>query len=336
MKSSIEVRKLGIRDYDSWDKLVERSPQGTIFHKSSWLVTCSKTLNKDLAIYGCFKDGRLVAGCSLYNYNIYFLKILSSTIEMTPYGGIVLERPESSKVREQESSYKDVVESLNIVLGGGHFDIKRLTNSPNLFDIRPFTWNGWMDKVYYTYYLDLQKNIESSISKKVRNIVRKAIKNGIEVKKLNNPSIFYDLFSMTYNRQGLNLPVTKNFIKELMAVLNLENSGEMWIAETSSGEVVAAEIFVWDNKMAYRWAAASHTELRETGATSLLLYEISQNLKDRGFNEADLMAANTPQLANFISSFNPKLVPYYSLERMSYLAKISTRIYHMINQKRSV
>jgi len=336
MKSSIEIRKLGIRDYDSWDKLVECSPQGTIFHKSSWLVTCSKTLNKDLAIYGCFKDGRLVAGCSLYKYNIYFLKILASTIEMTPYGGIVLERPKSSKVREQESSYKDVVKSLNIVLGGRHFDIKQLTNSPNLFDIRPFTWNGWTDKVYYTYYLDLQKDMEYSISKKARNIVKKAIKNGVKVKKLNNPSMFYDLFSMTYNRQGLSPPVTKNFIKELLAVLNLENNGDMWVAETSSGEVIASEIFVWDNKMAYRWAAASHTELREMGATSLLLYEIFQDLRDRGFDEANLMAANTPQLAHFISSFNPKLVPYYSLEQMSYLAKISTSIYRMINQKRTV
>ena len=82
------------------------------------------------------------------------------------------------------------------------------------------------------------------------------------------------------------------------------------------------------NKKAYRWSAASHTEFKDTGATSLLLYEIFQDLKNRGFKEINLMAANTPHLAKFISSFNPELVAYYSVDKKTFLTKILMAIYH--------
>jgi hypothetical protein len=94
------------------------------------------------------------------------------------------------------------------------------------------------------------------------------------------------------------------------------------IAETPSGEVASAEIIIWDNKRAYRWSAASHTYFEDTGETSLLLYEIFQDLKKKGFKEINLMAANTPHLTKFISSFNPRLVPYYSVEKKTFLAEV--------------
>jgi len=51
-------------------------------------------------------------------------------------------------------------------------------------------------------------------------------------------------------------------------------------------------------------------------------------LKNRGFKEINLMAANTPHLAKFISSFNPELVAYYSVDKKTFLTKILMAIYH--------
>ena len=93
----------------------------------------------------------------------------------------------------------------------------------------------------------------------------------------------------------------------------------MWVGKTKSGEISAAEIFVYDNKRAYRWSAATHTTLRKTGAYSLLLFKVFKNMRERGFKEINLMAANMPQLAKFITSFNPQLVPYFEVEKTSIL-----------------
>jgi hypothetical protein len=328
--SEIKVRKLKKDEYKIWDELVENSPHGTIFHSSDWLTTCSKLLNKKLKIYGCFENEELVGGCSLYVYKSRFFKMASATIDMTPYGGFVLAQSPSTKVREQEQTYNNSIKSLRNAFDNEHFDHIQITNSPDFVDIRPFTWNGWDSKIHYAYYFNLENEIEKSVSKKVRNTVRKAIKNNITIKKLNNSTVFYELFSMTFTRQKLKPLVTKNFFGKIFDLLDAKQFGEMWIAETPSGEVASAEIVIWDNKRAYRWTAASHTAFKDTGATSLLLYEMFQDLKNRGFKEINLMAANTPHLAKFISSFNPELVPYYGVEKTSTKYKIATNVYKVV------
>lgn len=156
----------------------------------------------------------------------------------------------------------------------------------------------------------MDTEIEKKVSKNIRQTVATAIKNNITIKKLNDPALFYRLLSMTFERQNLKVPATKSFFEKILDMLSEKQLGEMWIAETDTGEVAAAEIIIWDDKRAYRWAVAAHTEFKNVGATSLLLYQLFHDLKNKRFKEINLMAANTPQLAFFISSFNPQLIPY--------------------------
>ena len=210
------------------------------------------------------------------------------------------------------------------------YDYVELVNSPAFVDIRPFIHNGWRSSVYYTYYLNLTKDIDRSISKKTRNIVRKAEKEGITIRKMTDVEEFYKLYSMTYTRQGLNTPVNIEFFDEMISLIKGENMGKMWFAKTSTGELASAEVFVWDEKRAYRWVAGSHSSLRKTGATSYLLYHIFNELKEKGFTEVNLMGANTPHLAMFLTGFNPKLVPYFSVKKTNLLANILEKAYRVI------
>jgi hypothetical protein len=315
--TNIEVRELKKNEYGVWDELVENSPHGTIFHSSDWLTTCSELLNKKLKIFGCFENGQLVGGCSLYTHKLKrFFKVASSTIEMTPYGGVVLAQSQSTKVREQEQTYSNIIKSLCNTFDNEHFNHIQIINSPDFVDVRPFTWNGWDSKIFYAYYLILN-DFEKRLSRDPKRNIKKAIKNEISIEKSNDITSFYELFEETFSRQGLKPPVTKGFLVTVFDMLLKYEKGEMWIAKTKSEEIVAAEIFVYDNKRAYRWSAATHTELRKTGAYSLLLFEVFRDMQNRGFKEINLMAANTPQLTEFITSFNPKLVPYYKVEKSS-------------------
>jgi len=252
---------------------------------------------------------------------------------MTPYGGIVVAPSSSTKVRDKEEEYSGLAESLCDFLNSEHLDLIRMVNSPALVDIRPFIRAGWGSGVYYSYYLNLEGDLDKRVSKEVRSAVRKATKGGIEVERPNDSSIFYDLFSMTFERQGLKPPASREFFDRIIGFLRSSNLGDMWIARTTSGDVASAEIFAWDDKRAYRWAAASHTDFRQTGSVSFLLYEVLQDMMARGFREVDLMAASTKQLARFISSFNPELVPLYSLEKKRILFRIAEGLYRMIVQR---
>jgi hypothetical protein len=313
-------------DFKNWDNLVDTSLHGTIFHRSSWINTSSKSLNKVPKIYGCFEDNQLIGGCSLFVNNLKFHKLASSVIEMTPYGGIVLAKSLSDKLRQKERRYRKIIRSLCKALGEEHFDYIELIGSPDFFDVRPFTWNNWNSDIRYTYYLALFDGFPGSYSQNVRRDIKKAVDNHITIKQMADSSIFYDLFCKTFIKQDLRPPVPKRFIDRTIDLLKSENLGEMWVAETSNGDIASTEIVLWDRKRAYRWAAASDPQYLQTGAVTFLLSSIFQSLKNKGFKEINLMAANTPNLSKFISGFNPNLLPYHKVYKYGKKYRFTKRL----------
>lgn len=310
-----EVRILTQDDYPLWDILVLKSPQGTIFHSSKWIKTCAELSSTKEILYGFFRNDNLEGGCSVYSYKKYRrFSIAVSNASMTPYGGYILMPYESSKVRENEKISNTIISEINKELIKKFHYIK-IVNSPGISDIRPFVWNRWKPSIYYAYFFDLNDHIEENLSKNVRRTIRKGQKLDITIKKENDPDLYYTLYCKTYEKQHLTPPVSKKFLFKMINFIISNNLGEMWIARTPTGEPAAAEIVIWDNKFAHRWSAASDAHFKDTGAVSLLLFEIFQDLFQRGFREINLMAGNTPYLTEFISSFNPRLVPYYGVEK---------------------
>jgi hypothetical protein len=47
-----------------------------------------------------------------------------------------------------------------------------------------------------------------------------------------------------------------------------------------------------------------------------------KHVQEKGFKKFNLMAANTPHIAKFISGFYPDLVPYYSVQKIRGIYRI--------------
>jgi hypothetical protein len=330
----VEIRELAESEYAAWDELAKDSPHGTIFHRSAWLQACSNSLGKHLEIYGCFEREDLIGGCSIFVDKSRLFQSADSNAAMTPYGGVLLRPPISSNVRREEARYGAILGGLLEFLEQKQFGRIRITSSPEFLDIRPFTWRGWQSIVYYAYYLGLASAIAPGVSKSARWAARKGIKSNLAVRKLERPDVenYYRIFSMTFQRQNLNPPVDVKFLQSILEMLDHERAGEVWTAETVGGDLACAEIIIWDDKRAYRWSAASNTDLRDTGATSLLLTEIFRDLKERGFKEINLMAANTPHLSRFIASFNPRLLPYYCVQKKAPIVAVIDRFRNALSR----
>ena len=112
--------------------------------------------------------------------------------------------------------------------------------------------------------------------------IQKAQKNDISIGMETDVDTYYSLLTKTYEKQGLPTPVSKRFLSKMIDMILSNGSGKMWIARTSSGEPAAVEMVIWDNKRAYRWQGVLDPEFKATGATSLLLYEIFNDLAGRG------------------------------------------------------
>ena len=315
----LNIRILSMSEYPLWDELVIKSPHGTTFHTSSWITKNAEIFLTKEILFGCFINENLVAGCQIYSDKKYHLISTGiSNLPMTPYGGFVLSLPQNFMCRKLEKTHNNYISALNNELIK-KFDYINIINSPELSDIRQFIWTGWKPSIYYAYHVNLNDHSEKNLSRNILRFNRKAKKLGITVKKEFDPNLFFELYKTTFNRKLLNTPLSKNRLSKMMDMIIEKNMGEMWIAKTLHGEPAAAEIIIGDTKLAHRWSAASDSQFNHTGAAILLLTEIFYDLKKRGFQEINCMSANTPELTNFITAFNPRLKPYYGVEFNKYL-----------------
>lgn len=316
-KSTIEARVLEKTEYSIWDELVDNSPQGTIFHTSDWLGICGESFGIEPKIFGCFNDkDELIGGCSLFvQKNKGIFKTANSICTMTPYGGFVIGPSNSTKTRKIEQDYflciNNLVESIQ---NEKYFSIN-LTNSPDLLDVRPLTWNRWMSRVLYTYYLDLNSFDLANTSRNLKRDVRRAVESGITIQNIRNAEIHNTLFQKTFERQNLLPPADYLFFNKAVEQVKRNGLGDMWVAKNQSGEIIESQIWLWDRKRAYIWSVASDPKYRKSGVNVFSFYTILQELDSSNITEVNMMQGNIPSLAEFATKFNPKLIPYYSLER---------------------
>lgn len=310
----LEVRELGKDELQLWDTLVAGSDQGTVFHTSNWLFKNASLLNQVLILLGCYEGEKLVGGCPLFLSNrSSILRLAFSTPRLTPYGGVIASGMGSAKQRRKDMHIWDITLSIQEYIAQKRLEYVNLVNAPGLTDIRAFTQSGWSPEVYYTYILPLDNDILKDAAKDVRQNIRKAQKQGIYSTVKFDPDVFWDLTVRTFAKQGRKPLSSRAHLVGLLEMIHQQGIGEMRIANTPSGETVAADVTVWDTKMAHSWAAAASPEHLNTGASTLLCYDLFNSLRERNHKSINMMAGNTPQLSTFISSFNPQLVPYYGV-----------------------
>jgi len=334
--SKIQVRELGFKDYTEWDRLVNGSPQGTIFHYSDWLTAYKDLLN--LMILGCFNNEKLVGGCILNLHRDWLLKSAANFgVEqvVVPYEGVILGKNfKKTKIRAIERLYRDICEALSNTFSSQGLHLIRLVNSPGLVDVRPFTSIKWDSEVRYTYYLDLQTANLDNFSRDVRRNIKKGMSQGITIEKSDNAVIFFQIYVQMLKRkdQLVATKLMKKVFERIIPRLHRKGLGEMWIAKSSSGQAVSGEIILFDKKRAYGWLAATHSDYLGTGVSSLLRYEILLELQKKGFKIIDLVGADGWETSEFKAGFNPRLVPYYVVMKSSVEHRIASAINKIVTK----
>ena len=142
-----------------------------------------------------------------------------------------------------------------------------------------------------SYTLDLKKSEEElweGMNGKHRNVVRKAIKNGLTV-KLNEKNLkkAYDLLEETLNRSKMSMGTFENFKKVI------GNLGENKIKVTSvyAGEKLqGVAVFLYSNFRVYYWYGGSISNI-STGAMNLLHWEAIKYFKNIGVQTYDFLGA---------------------------------------------
>ena len=194
----VEIAAIGENDYDSWDKFVSISDNGTIFHKSYWL----KASGRPFDLWGAYRSGNLVGGYVASRKNILGMHMAGAPF-MTFYSGFVVKKPEGSLVH-QISFQQEVASSFAKFLPE-KYSWGIALFAPGVDCMLPFIWDDFVVRPWYTYRLDIgdTEQVWQGLHQQRRQAIRGAKAAGVRVLTDASTDRIMLVIAQSYERQGM-------------------------------------------------------------------------------------------------------------------------------------
>jgi hypothetical protein len=312
-----------VTDLERWDKLVEDSPQGTIFSLSTYL----NSFGGRYEIFFVFKGEELRGGVALV-----VDKKSAILDDFIIYNGLLFNKPTNKQNRSQQISEQFRVSEFVAEELLNRYENLEIALHPIIVDIRSFLWINYGKEnlpkytpdVRYTSYLDISdfdKKLENrgafqNSSTARRQEIRYGIKKGVETIESQDLNLFVDFYKSTISEdeiieKGEKVEHLQNLLKAL-----LENSmGKMFFSKTADGDIGSSAFFGIDNKRAYYLFGANEPKLRNKHTGTAVLWSAFETLKNIGVSEVDLEGINSPHRGWFKSSFGGDIRTYYEIRK---------------------
>ena len=299
--------KLELIDEEKWNELVEKSNYSTIFHTSSWV---KKLSTEKLEFLGIIDDGkRILAGTYLHTTKKYGLKICTPP-KLTPYQGILYNDEYASNMKNpRRTSF--VKETTRHILKAikSRCSLWMTTFPFEHKDFHEFLWNGFEVTVGHSYVLDLSlsenKLWDNLDSKRIRNPVRKALKDGIRVENSSDTEYLNhlsELVKKTFDRQEIPYDVSS------LGKIPLATKNFRIFLSFRENNPIAGALIVWDDRRAYYISGGYDYENKHSGAMVLAMWEAIKYSQKLGLNEFDFEGSMVPNIEAFFRGFGGDLV----------------------------
>ncbi len=192
-------------------------------------------------------------------------------------------------------------------------------------DLRGIQWFNYHEPhkgqfsfiLQYTGLLDLNQfddpeDYLANIRTTRRYEYRKALKSGMKVEPSDDIDTLLHLHRLTYERTGLEqTEEIAGLIRNIARAALKEKFGEILVCRNSSGKIVSATLFLYDERCAYYLIGANDPAQRQSNGNTLLLIENILSFKQRGLKCVDTCGINSPFRGDFKTSFNAVPVPYF-------------------------
>jgi hypothetical protein len=333
--SDIRVKVADEKDLEVWDKIVDSSDTGTIFHKLDWLRAAEKHSKSKLYPLIGYEGREVVSLFPIFYKKRAFIKMsFSPPPKCTiPYMGPVF-RYLSSRQTSVEKLHDNIINKtlsfLNNDLSSDYILIKTQTN---LLDIRHFLWEALDAHPNYTYMVPIETSIESlfeGMSNEMRVHIRRAEKNKqLEIRE-GDISDFKALIRMTtdrYHQQGKSLGPSSEYLLKLYESFpdNIDVIGLIL-----DGQIVGGLILLKYRNVVAHWLAGITPVKRVRGANELLHWWAIKKYRQEGYKYYELMGANTKHLCSFKAKFNPNVNLYFTLTQKNHKSRIAESVYNKL------
>jgi hypothetical protein len=328
--SGVTVAPAGPAELEAWDRFVDASPQGTPFHRLSWLRAMAAESRCELVPLAASAGDGLAAVLPVFAKRRMKLRVLFSPPPgcAVPSLGPVL-RPAAAR-KAAESLYASLAEGFDEWMREARVDLARVAMHRSLADVRPFTWRGFSASPSYEYVVPIggsEEEVFAAFDSETRTKVRRAQKYPdlvVEDGGVDDALWIAGVLRARYAEQGRTWGVSDGYLR---AVLEGAAPGTVGVkVARSAGEPVTGMVTLYYRDVAQDWIGGMAPLQPLSGVNELLHWSIIRGARAAGAAYYDLGGANTPHLARSKSKYAPALVPHFTVEKAGTWGRAVSRV----------
>lgn len=326
-----------ITDRNQWDRFVNESPCGLVYHKWDFLKLAEKYTRYQFLPYGIFKGEQLICVFPLFYKKILGVRLLFSPPPQSgiPYLGPVMEKDYGGMKQDKKESY------VNFIIQEMDAEIQKIkpnyftaTLLPEFLDIRPFQWLNYQVKPSYTYTIDLKPDLDE-LWENLTPLCRQNIRKGEDLKcrmaRCEDTSILTGMLTERYNQQGLNHSVDPAYLKETIDAYP-ENVTLVGLYDRE--KLIGAVLNQTCSRYLGWMGLPKPKDKKYTYANEFMVWQLIQQAKLLGIPKFEIAGANKQNLCRYRSKFNPRLEIYFTVTKKDFLGKAAEAFYFRFKKKK--
>lgn len=277
-------------------------------------VVCEKKDDWRVIIYK--ENGRIVAA---FPFEYKKTKKGAYTIKnpwQAPRLGIWIDYGNRKTNRERENLENNI--SQFVISNLPRYDDFSVAFDSRFSNWREFYNNGFRQETRYSYVVEkevsLQQEYFPSISRHKRRDITRLDKE-LDVFVSNNVDEFIDFLKKSYADRNRELEYPIERLRLLLNAVINKNRGRVYFAKDKNEVISAAHVVFFDKRRGYSMYGTFDPN-RKTTARALLTYRAIIDCAKEGL-DYDFEGSMIPGVAEYNSSFNSKLEPYFFVSKQS-------------------
>lgn len=290
----------------------------SVFETEWWLNAVAKNSWEYIEVMK--KNGDISARFPIYKTK-YLGKQTLGVPAMTQTLGIYLEDTGaklSKKLEKNKKLINEIIRSLPAKYSYNFYlDIK------NDY-VLPFIWAGFRIEPMFSYRLEDLSDLDliwKGFKENIKTDIRKAEKS-VRIEEEQKIDVLIDMQKKTFARQGRSFPLDEEIIRRIDCAAEEQDAKLFLCARDSDNNVHAAAYFVFDDKRCYYLMGGGDPIYRNSGATSLLLWEGIKTASERSMI-FDFEGSMIEDIERFVRGFGAVPRTYYRVKKLNWFQSLA-------------
>lgn len=226
--------------------------------------------------------------------------------------GVYIKYPENQSTMAKLSYEKDVM--TEIITRLPKHDFFRVNFDYRYANWLPFYWQKFSQTTRYTYVIedisdvdDVYQNFDGSKKRNVQKAQR-LVEAGFDLPC----SDFYENHRLFLQKQGKKIIYSFDLFRNLYEAVYREGQGRVIHCRDKQGNLHAACLVVWDNVSAFNLIPIINPDYRDSGASSLLVYEMIKYVSGK-VKTFDFEGSMIEGVEHSYRKFGTKQIPYFRI-----------------------